>query len=804
MRIAFFLMTAVLQVVCRDQEVCEIFPRNPVVPYGSNLTMFLSTPSSSACRSKTSFNPSRIFWTLNKRKIDERFYAFNSTFASVSIRNLSVEKGTVECFLNVTTPVLLHGTFIQTYPLVSSPQNVSCIGKMKSDPDPPWPRIICMWDHEQYNTDIKYTVHLKQKEEYSCESREKNCAFPDDVTVLLNSRLSISVSAQNSYGHSARSNEVTYNEGWAIVQMDSPGDVIAEPLPTGLRVSWKLEQKSWIQVADTECEIRLHENGSYTEPVVKSVKIGLSSVEVTEVKPCTNYTVSVRSRFLGSVWSPWSHAVTALSYLNVSSLQFHLWRSKSVLGNRGKRTVHLMWKGVPPSCKAFDEYCVFCDSLRLPKCFGPYQSHTFVTLDEHPRRITVAVFRNGTSLNEASIEVPAMAEEVNLPPVRNISVFVQHGYIHITWEKPSLPVSGYIIVRNSTAENHMWEHTLETSFILKGDPFTLYTMSLTPLYKDGPGNETTLHNCSQEGVLTKVSGVQVTGVSDTHAEIQWLPVLPTQCCAFVLNYTVFYKTYNEPKTRNVTVGPSQHHVILEDLQARTAYSVYVMASTVAASSKSVPIIFSTKLNSKVFLIVIACCVGLILLPMLAVTIQRKFLSKKIPDPRFSSLSMWPSDNCRKPWRLLPVPGGRDTEKILPCHVDNEVISVSPTSKNDMAIVKALTDIQNIATHKTTSQTETTPLAASFSEKGQLPFGGEEQRVPPVPSLDLQTSEICPLPPSHSPYRKQTPISSPVESPTKPLWSDETEALLTPKLKNTTYFTSYVTLDMFEPGKHPTK
>lgn len=122
----------------------------------------------------------------------------------------------------------------------------------------------------------------------------------------------------------------------------------------------------------------------------------------------------------------------------------------------------------------------------------------------------------------------------------------------------------------------------------------------------------------------------------------------------------------------------------------------------------------------------------------------------------------------------------------------------------MASVKALTDIQNTAGHETASQKEITPLAASFSNKGQLPFGGKEQRVPSLASVDLQISGVCPPPPIQSPYRKQTPLSSPVELSTKPPWSDETETLLTPKLKNTTYFTSYVTLDMFDSGKHTTK
>ncbi|KAK3522219.1 hypothetical protein QTP70_033395 [Hemibagrus guttatus] len=786
------------------QEECEIFPRNPVVPYGSDLTIFFKAPSSSVCRSKMQFNPSRIFWTLDKRKIDKRFCDFNSTFASVSIHNLS-GSGSLECFLDTAPPVSLDGVFIQTYPPVSSPQNVSCTGNMTNNPV--YTKVTCMWDHDQHSTDIKYTVYLKQKEETTCESSGRSCTF-SKINFLLKKDLSARVIATNSFGYSANSSDVLYSKGWDIVQMDSPEDVTAEALPTGLRVTWNIKEKFSVRKEETECEMRWREKDSYTEPVVKSVGRGdINSVEVTEVKPCTNYSVSVRSRYHGSVWSTWSREVTEVTHLDVRRLQFHLWRSKSVLDDEGKRTVHIMWKGVPPSCKAVDGYYILSDSWRRLKCFGPYQNHTFITLDEHPHRITVAAFRNDTRLNDASIEVPAMAEEGNLPPVRNISVFVQHGCVNITWEKPRLPVSGYIIVWNSTAKNHMWQHTQNTSFSLKDKPFTLYTISLTPLYKDGPGNESTLHNCSPGSNLTAVSNVQVTGFSDKHAEIRWLPLSPSQCCAFVLNYTVFYKTYNESKFRNVTVGPSQHYVILEDLQARTTYSVYIMARTVAASSKSLPIIFSTK-PSKYFLIVLVlCCVGLILLSMLAVMIQRKLLSKKIPDPRFSSLSVWPSDKCKNPWSLLPVPGVRDTEKILPCHVDSEIISVSPTSKLVMAAVKTLTDIQNIAARiEPMAETQNTSLAASLLNEGQRPHGDKE--LPLIPAPDFQTSGVSlqeySLPPIQSPYRKQTPLSSPLESPNKPPWSDETETLLTPKLKNTTFFTSYVTLDMFEPVKHPAK
>lgn len=653
---------------------------------------------------------------------------------------------------------------------VNGPQNVSCIGRLYEKSSSP--RVTCMWDHDQHTTDISYTVYLKLDKVHTCVSLERNCTFPDTMIVLFNYRISIRVTAQDSRGYSADSDEVIYSNVWKIVQMDSPEEVIAEFLQTGLRVTWKVEEKFGIGKEDTEYEVQLREKGSYAKPVVISVESGaIDTIEVNEVKPCTNYTTSMRSRFHDSVWSTWSHEVTALSYINVSSLQFHLWRSRSVSGDQGKRIVQLMWKGVPPSCNAVDEYFIFWDSLKLSKCFGPYQNHTFITLDERPHRITVAAFRNDTSLNDASIVVPAMAEEVNLPPVRNISVFVQHGFIEITWEKPRLPASGYIIVWNSTAKSHMWQRLQKTNFTLMVEPSAIYTISLIPLYEDGPGNEIILNNCTQEKNLPAVSNVQVTRLSDQRAEIHWLPLVPSQCCAFVLNYKVFYKTNDDLRTRNVTVGASQQHVILEDLQANTMYSVYVMASTVTASSKSVPIIFSTN-PSKLFLIVLVLCsVVLIVLSMLAMMIRRKFSSKKIPDPRFSSLSMWPSEKCRNPWSLFPEPGGKNTETILPCHVDSEVVSVSPTSKKVMAAVKTLTEIQNI-TYETT-WTPNTPLADGLSDKGQLINGGKKQRVPLVPSLDLGNSpQEFPHPHVQLQYRKHTELSSPVDSPTQPPLSED--------------------------------
>lgn len=48
----------------------------------------------------------------------------------------------------------------------------------------------------------------------------------------------------------------------ALVQIDAPEDIIAEPLPTGLMVTWKNDQTELFLLEEKECEIRSHEKGS--------------------------------------------------------------------------------------------------------------------------------------------------------------------------------------------------------------------------------------------------------------------------------------------------------------------------------------------------------------------------------------------------------------------------------------------------------------------------------------------------------------------------------------------------------------
>ncbi|KAG9263519.1 interleukin-31 receptor subunit alpha-like [Astyanax mexicanus] len=803
MQTSLFIMVVVLYSLCEasstpGREICDVFPKNQLVKHGSDVVISFRAPVHSVCHNKTGFDPSRVSWKLNNRMIADGYYNMtdDSTF-SVSIPNFSLATGTVEFLMDGH---VLSGTLIRTY---SIPQNISCIGNLPGS-------LNCTWDHDQYTTNTSYEVVLELYDVISrkcldkkfCRSKGKSCKI-EEIN-FKDTQMFITVIAETP-AVKATSDEVTYNSLFATVKLNPPEKLTVEPELNGLMVKWYSQMTS-----EVSFEVRFLAAGS--EPVVKNVNYSEeTTIKLSEIKECTNYSISVRCKL--GVWSEWSQNVTHLSYLNVSNVQINLWRSRSVADGKGKRRVHLMWKGIPPSCKAFDEYRLFYRRSHNIKTlyFSLYKNHTFIYLDENMHTITVAAFRNNTSLAEASINIPSTEDDLTLPPLNNVRMSAGGGQIYVTWDKPNLTVSGYIIVWNSTEQNHMWQHTEETHFSLKGQNFTLYTIYLTALYKNSPVGEMRLQAYAQEKAPAAVLNIRAEDIRDRKVEIHWRPISPTECCAFVVNYTVFYKAQHETGFRNVSVDKNQHSVMLDNLKPSTTYMVYVQANAAAASSKSNNYTFSTKTYGENYLIgLIMCGIGLILLPVFVVFIivlQKKYVSEKFPNPRLSSLSMWSTQKCKNPWNHLAMPWDCESEKILKCQVEAEDRDVGKLTAR-------------AADHSSTIQETamiTTPTAAEKENAVlvrpnvlELASHDKEEKRQPLQPVDHQTSQNRPGLHTQSPYRIQSPVTSPVDSPkrtfrgtAKPR-SSETEMLLKPKSQNTALPTTYVTVDMFEKVKRSTK
>ncbi|XP_066506407.1 interleukin-6 receptor subunit beta-like isoform X2 [Hoplias malabaricus] len=701
-------------------------------------------------------------------------------------------KGIVECHLE---GIVLGGTVVQTY---SAPRNILCIGK--SNIIEVNANVTCTWDHDSNNIKTNYTVHFKWEkptglnEQTSCQSEKtKSCTMQ---CLLDIENLRISVTAQNSAGE-ARSEEVAYDNIWSIVQFDPPGDITVKNEGSGLRVTWANQQEHF-----NDCEVRFLAKGlELVERPVENASQG--TFLLNDVKQCTNYTVSVRCRHTGLLWTQWSQNETHLTSLNVTNVPFHLWRSKSVLSHEGKRKISFMWKGIHPSCKAFDEYRLF-DNITLTKRLNPSEDFTFIVVDENAHTVSVAAFLNNVSLTEVSIQIPSTAEDLNFPPVNNVSWFAWDSQIHMSWDVSQPTVNGFIIVWNTTEHDHKWQQTQERQFTLKGKNRILYNISITPLYETGPGNATTFLSYAQEGSLANVTTVQAERVSNRNAEIRWRPILPTQCCAFVVNYTVFYQSRHGTALKHRTVDKLQHSVVLDDLEPNTTYTVFVQANSMASSSKSAPYIFSTKTYGDEFGIMVmilgVVLMLLIVCTVLGVLIRREYLNQKVPNPQFSSVSLWSSQKFGNSISQLSSPWACDSEeRSLTYQVKEEDYSILTTSIRDMAKLKQMTTIQ-----EPTKKDDIT-LVSSY----QIGVAHEDCLKASRQNSDavgFQDESIHSVLLSESSYRIQIPLNSPVDLDGKDFpgsvnlfSSEETETLLTPKLKNTSLFTTYVTVDMFQHG-----
>ncbi|XP_076875826.1 interleukin-31 receptor subunit alpha-like isoform X2 [Brachyhypopomus gauderio] len=767
-----FIMVLVLQVMCKGQELCEIIPGNQNIRFGSDIIVSLKASPNSDCRNRNAFNTSRVYWTLNSKRIAKTFYHSNSTVASVSIRNFSLARGLIECFFDGD---ILGGVNLHSYYLLSRPRSVSCVAKVDfklSAFD-----VTCNWDLDN-TKNTHYTVYFKQGSDVKiCTSTKKSCTFHGELGPIPNENITITVKAENPVS-TAYSDSVSHYGFWSIVQIDRP-NVNVEPGLNVLRGHWK---NNYFSESDIDCHVHFaeHENVSYTEPVELLKNDSTREFSLTGVKPCTNYTISVCCKLKGSIWSTCQN-VSVLSSTNVSYVQ--LWRSKSLLSGQGKRVVHLMWKGIPASCNAFDEYRLFDEthnSKFVASSFKPSQNHTFCTLDDKPHRLCLAVFRKGGRLSKTCINVPST--EKDFPALHNVTALTKDCQIHVTWDKPTSAVTGYLIVWNSTHEDFLWQQTQETQFSLKGEPFTLYTISVSPFYERGPGDEVRLHKYVQEGEPPRVSEVSVKWISDKQAEIQWVPALHIECCAFVVNYTVIYTAHNDPRPRYVTVGKNQQSVVLDDLRPGTVYSVYVVANSMASSSNSDTKQFSTKVHE------LEDCHDLIHV-FYCLYRRRKYLFQTFPNPRRSSLSVWSLQNHRTHWNPLTLPWDFNSEKVLPCQLDTEAVGVSPGSRRELTL-KAWRPAQGATRHQEDATLACYPITV------ELPSGGKQETSHNFPSMGVNSPGDCPMYFSQT-YRNQTtPQLSPVETCRRPCPLEERERLLKAKPQKATLDPTYVAVEVF--------
>lgn len=577
-------------------------------------------------------------------------------------------------------------------------------------------------------------------ENVSCSTDKLACTFDsrpilntDTCTVIVTARTTVWEVDSDSYDIDI----------WHIIKLEPPKNVRAETIPFSnhLRVKWDRPEPHYFGSHIIHCQVK---NAQNVVNATSGKKTLYGSLTTEVVKPCTNYTVSVRCALDKSPWSEWSLKETVLSLLNVSAVRLNLWRKTEPPNVFGTRRVVLMWKGISPSCKAIDGYRLEVFSGGNPKpisLFNTTRVKLSISMGEEAHIITLAAFRGHIIFPTEITYVPATKESV--PQVGKLQALVHHGKLAVSWVPPVQPVSVYIVDWSMEGTTHNWIATRFTNISLTGlQSCKRYNVAVTPLFHDKTGLENSVQICSSEGAPGNVSiGVEP---QDKSARVNWNVVPMTECSGMVINYTVFYWNNTGP-VLNVTVGSHNQEVLLEGLHPSMHYSLYVTASAVTGATNSTVSSFSTKKYSVTFITTLCVSGGLfavlVLFTGLCCIIQWKsYLGKVVPDPGLSSLALWTPQNCQKKHfpvtqQVCPSTDSNERERIFPCEVGTMASYISYSSlggKDQQAEDKGLMD----------DQTEE-ELSSGPTSKALIEWEPREGKTQPVlASMDHIEMTMC--------------------------------------------------------------
>ncbi|XP_041085938.1 interleukin-31 receptor subunit alpha-like [Polyodon spathula] len=657
--IVYLVAVVIFMVPCQGKhEDCDIFPKNPVVEMGSDLLLTFAKSIGIPC---LTYDPRKIIWKLNGKKIPEEHYSFtNSTGASVVIRNVSYPTGDVSCNFRVAgKDILIAVTDVKAGFPPEKPQNISCIQFYQKN-------VACSWDpgrntflETEFN--ITYMFGYDFSEILFYRTKQHTYQF-EDGHLQLYAPLSVTVKAENALGEAV--SDVLHVFGSDIVKLEPPEISLENPiLRSSIRINWRRPKAP--RHLSLNCEVQHQETGSnkWSVSAINMSRKKEESFDITNLKPFTNYTVSVRC--IGDEmqihWSDWSREITATSHGDVPSEKPDLWRQINAPDGEGNRIVQLLWKALQISTSNDGTFWfrVQCKSKSKPwqdLVFNTTSMKAALNLTKEAFEISVVAFNSFGDSPKAILVVPAVDDKA-LQQVKEVEAFSYKDLIWVKWKTPDVPVNAYVIdwcMDDETCEAD-WQYTNTTNVSLNAfcsvgafDPCKRYNITVYALFDGKPGLPVTVQTYLKEAAPGPVSDVQAFNVQQTTATIKWREIPENERHGFITNYTIFYKD-DKGLESYVTVNSSILEYLLDSLQPNTKYVVHVMASTKAGGTNSSETFFTTVRYSLYFIkyTSLAAGLGIIMIIILGIStcaVVKKYLLPEIPDPAHSSIGKMPLEN----------------------------------------------------------------------------------------------------------------------------------------------------------------
>lgn len=522
-----------------------------------------------------------------------------------------------------------------------------------------------------------YTLNVERKsrsgrvKQWTCTSSNTSCTVGIEHS-SVNFNFCVSVMAHSPDGNKTFRRQCEHGVNEVMLPPVNLSSITpVEGKPRCLTLSWTriLEHfavsKSPIQEGKLESQIEFRAQGQ-PGVYVHNVKVtGLSFVACV-FRADTVYSVRLRHRYQSSrsPWSQWSNTCLGRTGEDAPSSAPMFWRQVTELHRDGYRLASLLWKPLPHSMANgrilfYNVSCQSEDAQILQdkgSCRHMSSSHTSCSLRLPLGRCSCSLSAStsvGASpktwiwFNGASRTEPPALSQLTVAPVDDNSLKIQWAPASTS----SLPLSGFVVewfvVRQENNGPLHWKrlNSSNTMTIIKDEvePFKQYAVSVRGLFGDrGAGQSKTVYDYTRQGAPSAGPKMQVQTVGST-LKLSWtLPV--EQCHGFIRNYTLYYKTSNQPANRVVLPSDVEHYT----LQLSPGhYDFFMQASTeagvgVIGPSTSVHI-GSEELSVMLVVILPIALISLLLIVMIC-AIQNKIALKKlchdIPDPSNSSLAHW--------------------------------------------------------------------------------------------------------------------------------------------------------------------
>lgn len=637
----------------------HIDPEAPVVPLGSNFTAVCVLKEK--CMRNFHVSADDIFWKTNHVPVPREQYAvLNRTASSVTFTNVSLLNVQLTC--NVRTFGQLdqnvYGIRLVAGLPPEEPRNLSCVV-------PEEKRMTCQWDPGR-ETHLETNFTLKSEwatEKFTdCRARrEAPTSCTVDYTPVYFVNLEVWVEAENALGRAAS----------AHLNFD-PVDKVKPNPPHNLSVSSSEELSSilkltWVNPSimnfmSLKYDIQYRARGAtaWTQIPPEDTASTRSSFTVQDLRPFTEHVFRIRCSKAGGrgTWSAWSEEASGTTSEDRPSKAPSFWYKMEQPLSHGSRSVHLVWKPLPPS-EANGRILDYEVTLRSGK--APAQHYTVnatrltVNLTSDRYRAMLAA-RNGVGPSDtATLTIPACDFQATRP-VRDLKAFPRDGALWVEWTPPGPPVAKYVLewcVLSDRApclpDWQQEEGSVQRTFLtgsLEGSK--RYLITVTPVYADGPGLPESTWAYLKQAAPSKGPTVRTKKVGKNEAVLEWdqLPVDVQN--GFIRNYTIFYKTSAGNETA-VHVDPSHTDYTLSSLTSDTLYMVRMAAYTDEGGKDGPEFTFTTPkfAQGEIEAIVVPVCLAFLLVTLLGVLfcfnkrdLIKKHIWPNVPDPSKSHIAQW--------------------------------------------------------------------------------------------------------------------------------------------------------------------